>query len=82
MPTVCLMEFNREARNFQFLAEVELAGIPTKGDKVTLNLDEEQGGFIFEVYDVHYTDHAGVDVNLVRLSSVVDYFASRFPDLP
>ena len=75
------MEFDREARNFQFLAEVELAGIPTKGDKVTLNLGQEQSGFIFEVYDVHYTDQAGVDVNLVRLGSVSDYFSSRFPDL-
>ena len=81
MPTVCLMEFNRAARNFQFLAEVELASVPTKGDKVTLNLGEAQEGFVFEVYDVHYTDQKGVDVNLIRLSSVLDYFSSRYPDI-
>ena len=75
------MEFDREARHFQFLAEVTLASIPTKGDKVTLNIGEEKAGFIFEVYDVHYTDHAGVDVNVIRLSSVTDYFSSGFPDI-
>lgn len=75
------MEFNRAARNFQFLAEVELASVPTKGDKVTLNLGEAQEGFVFEVYDVHYTDQKGVDVNLIRLSNVLDYFSSRYPDI-
>jgi hypothetical protein len=75
------MEFDRQARQFQFLAEVSLASIPTRGDKVTLNLGEEQAGFIFEVYDVHYTDHEGIDVNVIRLSSVTDYFSSSFPDI-
>lgn len=75
------MEFDREKRHFQFLAEVELASIPTKGDKVTLNVGEEQEGFIFEVYDVHYTDDAKTDVNIIRISSVLEYFSSRFPDI-
>ena len=75
------MEFNRKERHFQFLAEVELASIPTKGDKVTLNLGAEQEGFIFEVYDVHYTDEAKTDVNLLRISSVLAYFSSGFPDI-
>jgi hypothetical protein len=81
MPIVCLMEFDREARNFQLLAEVELAAIPTKGDKVTLNVGKEQEGFVFEVYDVHYSDQALTDVNLIRISNVTDYFSSRFPDI-
>lgn len=81
MPIVCLMEFDRKARNFQLLAEVELAAIPTKGDKVTLNVGEEQEGFVFEVYDVHYSDQALTDVNLIRISNVTDYFSSRFPDI-
>ncbi|UPL51393.1 hypothetical protein [Hymenobacter sublimis] len=81
MPKVCLMEFDREARHFQFLAEVELSSVPTKGDKVTLNIGEEQEGFVFEVYDVHYTDHSLTDVNIIRISNVNDYFSSRFPDI-
>ena len=81
MPTVCIMEFGREARHFQFLVELNLVAMPTKGDKVVLNIGEEQEGFVFEVYDVHYTDHSGVDVNVVRLSNVTSYFSSGFPDI-
>jgi hypothetical protein len=81
MPTVCIMEFDREERHFQFLTELDLVAIPTKADKLTLNLGEKQEGFIFEVYDVHYTDHPGVDVNVVRLSNVTEYFSSGFPDI-
>jgi hypothetical protein len=58
-----------------------LASIPTKGDKLTLNLGKEQAGFTFEVYDVHYTDHSAVDVNIIRLNNVTDYFSSGFPDI-
>lgn len=81
MPTVCIMEFDREKRHFQLLITLEFSAIPSKGDKITLNLGENQEGFIFEVYDVHYTDHDGIDINVIRLSNVTDYFASGFPDI-
>jgi hypothetical protein len=81
MPTVCIMEFDREARHFQFLIEVNLVAMPAKGDKIVLNLGEEPEGFIFEVYDTHYTDHTGVDVNVIRRGHVTDYILSGFPDI-
>jgi hypothetical protein len=82
MPIVCIMEFDHTQRHFQFLVETELASVPTRGDKVVLNIGEEQIGYVFEVYDVHYTDDAKTDVNVVRISNVLDYVATGFPDIP
>jgi hypothetical protein len=48
MPTVCIMEFDRETRHFQLLTTIEFFAIPSKGDKITLNLGENQEGFIFD----------------------------------
>jgi hypothetical protein len=75
------MEFDRIKRNFQFLIEVELASIPTKGDKIVLNVGEEQVGYIFDVYDVHYADNSKIDVNVIRISNILDYLSSRYPDI-
>jgi len=75
------MEFDRSERQFQFLTEVELAAVPTKGDKIVLNLGEEPIGFMFEVYDVHYADHSATDVNVIRLGTVLEYFGKRYPDI-
>lgn len=71
MPTVCLMEFNRTKKNFQVLRDAEFASVPTSGDKVVIDIDGI--GYVFEVYDVHYTDNNGVDVNLIRKSTLTDY---------
>jgi hypothetical protein len=79
MPRVCLKEFNKEKRNFKLLKEVELASIPTKGDKVTLNI--EGIGYVFDVYDVHYTEDARTDVNIIRISDITKYNSSKFPDI-
>ena len=76
------MEFDRDKRLFQFLAEVNLAAVPTKGDKIILEIGEEPQAFVFEVYEVHYADHAKTDVNVIRKGSLLDYFSSRFPDIP
>jgi hypothetical protein len=75
------MEFDREARNFQLLAEVLLAAVPTKGDKVIVNLGEERIGHVFEVYEVHFADDAQTDVLVLRVSNTNDYLCSMFPDI-
>jgi len=79
MPLVLLMEFNKETRQFQSLREVELLSVPTSGDKVVIDIDGI--GFIFKVYDVHYADKKLTDVNVIRISTITDYNASRFPDI-
>lgn len=79
MPTVMLMEFDKDKRNFQALRDVELSSVPTSGDKVVIDIDGI--GYIFKVYDVHYADNNRTDVNVIRISNITDYNASRFPDI-
>jgi hypothetical protein len=80
MPRVCIMEFQKDTRVFKILQEADLASIPTAGDKITLNL-EDGVGYIFKVYDVHYTDNERTDVNVIRLSNITNYNSSKFPDI-
>lgn len=79
MPAVLLMEFDIETRRFQALREVELASVPTFGDKVVINIDGI--GFIFKVYDSHYGENSMVDVNVIRISTITDYYGTRYPDI-
>lgn len=79
MPTVMLMEFDKDKRNFQALRDVELSSVPTYGDKVVIDIDGI--GYIFKVYDVHYGDNNRTDVNVIRISNITDYNASRFQDI-
>ena len=78
MTEVCLLEFDNEERNFTMLGSIDLPSIPTSGDKIVHNVDGI--GYIYKVYDVHYSD-GGVDVNLIKLSTITDYNSSRFPDI-
>lgn len=61
------------------LNKIELASIPTRHDKITIDI--KGIGFIFQVYDVHYADENMIDVNVVRLGEVTDYNGSGFPDI-
>lgn len=79
MPSVMLMEFDKDKRNFQSLQQVELSSVPTSGDKVVIDIDGI--GYIFKVYDVHYADDNRTDVNVIRISNITDYNASRFTDI-
>lgn len=79
MPSVMLMEFDKDKRNFQALQQVELSSVPTSDDKVVIDIDGI--GYIFKVYDVHYADNNRTDVNVIRISNITDYNASRFPDI-
>ena len=55
MPKVKLKEFNPDRRTFDYIKEVDLASVPTSGDKVVANL--KGTNYIFSVYDVHYADY-------------------------
>lgn len=79
MVNVSLMEFDKDKRNFCFLREVKLSSVPTTGDKIVININDF--GYVFKVYDVHYTEGAMTDVNIIRLSTITDYNASGFPDI-
>ena len=79
MPKVKLKEFNRDKRTFDYLKEVELASVPTSGDKITVNI--RGTGYIFRVYDVLYSDYNEVDVNVIRIGVLTDYNSSGFPDI-
>ncbi len=79
MPTVLLMEFNKEKRHFQALQEMEFLSVPTSGDKVVLDINGI--GYIFKVYDVHYADNNRVDVNVIRITNITDYNSSNFQDI-
>ena len=79
MPTACLMEFSKKERHFAFLREIDFASIPTTGDKIVIDI--EGIGYIFKVYDVHYTEHFKADVNVIRLSTITEYNSSGFPDI-
>lgn len=80
MQQVAVMEFDKDRRVFQFLKSIEIASIPTKGDKVCIDL-ENGIGYIFTVYDVHYGDGGLTDVNVIRLSTITEYHANRYPDI-
>ncbi|MOA22812.1 hypothetical protein D3C78_1433980 [compost metagenome] len=79
MSTVVLMEFNRDDRNFHFLKEIELCSIPTSNDKIVIDI--EGIGYIFRVYDVHYSEESRIDINLIRLSTITDYLSTGFVDI-
>lgn len=79
MPTILLREFDFEKRVFINLKEIDVLQVPTAGDKITLDIKEV--GYIFNVHDVHYADDNAVDVNIVRISSVDDYYDSKYPDI-
>lgn len=79
MPKVLLMEFNKDQRRFNALRDVELSSVPTSGDKIAINIDDI--GYMFKVYDVHYGDNNMTDVNVIRLSTVTEYYSSRYPDI-
>jgi hypothetical protein len=74
MPKVAVIEFDRK-KKASFLADMDLASIPTKEDKIVLNI--EGIGYIFIVVDVHYADSQMVDVNVMRISTITDYNANR-----
>ena len=78
MPEVCLLEFDGKERHFTLFATVDLPSVPTSGDKYVHNI--EGIGYVYKVYDVHYSDE-GIDVNLIKLSTITDYNSSRFPDI-
>ncbi|MBS0029475.1 hypothetical protein ACTJJ0_15730 [Chitinophaga sp. 22321] len=79
MAKVAIMEFDEDKRHFRFLQSLELSSIPTKGDKVVLDIDGI--GYVFEVYDVHYADRERTDVNVIRRSTITNWNASGFPDI-
>lgn len=79
MAEVLLMEFNKEKRHFQALKEVELASIPASGEKIVLDIDGI--GYIFKVYDVHYSEDRRVDVNIIRISTTTEYYSSGYQDI-
>lgn len=79
MPKVLLMEFDLKERNFKSLKEIDLSSVPTKGDKITLDFDGI--GYVFDTYEVHYSDNLATEVLLIRLSTVTNYFSSKFNDI-
>ena len=76
---VCIMEFDRSDRIFKMLREVSLSSIPTTGNKIVIDI--EGIGYVFGVYDVHYADDSGIDVYVVRQSTISEYNDSKFPDI-
>ena len=79
MVTVMLMEFDSIDRSFNALKLVELAGVPTKDDKIAIN-DDQGIDQLYRVYDVHYSE-TGVDVNIIRLGTVTEYYSSKYLDI-
>ena len=73
------MLFDKDKRTFSALKEMKVPAVPTKGDKITIN-DEDGIGQIYSVYDVHYGD-TGVDVNIIYLGNVTDYYSSGYPEI-
>ena len=79
MSKVLLMEFDKESRRFNYLKEVELASVPTIYDKIIIDIDGI--GYVFRVYDVHYAENKKIDINVIRLSTISEFYASQFPDI-
>jgi hypothetical protein len=71
MPQVSLMELDEATIKIRLLKEVELASIPTKNDKVIVDIDGVD--YIFKVFDVHYADHLITRVLIVRIGNLSDY---------
>jgi hypothetical protein len=73
------MEFDKKDRLFRFIREVQLASTPTVNDKVVIDIDGI--GYVFKVYDVHFSEEGRTDVNLIRHSTITDYNSSGFADI-
>jgi hypothetical protein len=79
MPVVAIMEFDKTSRLFQFLKEIDISGTPSSGDKIVFDIDGI--GYVFDVYDVHYSENHRTDVNVIRRSTITEYNSSKFPDI-
>jgi hypothetical protein len=75
MPNAAIIEIDRTSGKTSFIADINLASIPTKDDKIVINIDST--GFVFNVVDVHYADNQRVDVFVARLTTITDYM-TRF----
>jgi len=79
MINTTLLEFNKNNRKFQSLKDMSLVAIPSKDDKVVIDIDGI--GYVFKVYDVHYGIEGRIDINVIRIANVTDYNLSKFPDI-
>jgi hypothetical protein len=75
MPRAAIIEIDRTTRQASFLADLDLASIPTKEDKIVFDI--KGIGFVLGVIDVHHADNQRVDVNLIRISTITDYNPRR-----
>lgn len=73
------MKFDNENRRFNAFKEVQLITIPTKNDKLVLDIDGI--GTVFEVYDVHFADNEDVEINVIDRGDVTSYYNSSYPDI-
>jgi len=66
---VSIMEKNGDV--FSFFREVDLASIPTKEDKIILDIDGV--GYVFHIHEVHYADNQRIDIRVYRGKTILDY---------
>ena len=78
MPKVTLSELNQKDKTAKFLKEINLSSVPTKGDKITLDIDGI--GYVFNVIETHYTDNLITEIFLKRISNISDYMSNIFND--
>ena len=76
MPQIVILEINKLTGKANTLKQIEVAGIPSKGDKVLLDLDDS--GYVLNVVEVHYTDNEGVFVYANNKIGLTEYMRFAF----
>jgi len=76
MPQIVVLEINEITGKANTLKQIEVAGIPSKGDKVVLDLDDS--GYVLNVVEVHYTDNEGVFVYVNNKIGLTEYMGFAF----
>jgi hypothetical protein len=74
MPTVKIIEIDKKSKKRTEIGDSELTSIPTKEDKIVLEIDGD--ALIFKVIDVHYFNFNLVDIYVVRLNRHLEYTQS------
>lgn len=71
--------FDKESRMFVNKFNLDLAAVPNKGDKLTVDLNH--WSHIAEVYEVVFADDGMVDVNALLIGTEDDIVSGGYPDI-
>lgn len=79
MIKVCIRSFDSKNRQFKNLGPAEFQILPKRDDKICMDIKDV--GYIFKIYDIHFSDKSGIDVLVIPISTKLEYDNSKFHDI-